>query len=71
MSFGFGGATYTNSASGDMVAMYKIGNVVRPRSNGLYIRCCSLGHGDLVFHDFGNPTRKTGYLRMDVVNRTN
>ena len=28
MSFGFGGATYTNIASGDMVAMYKIGNVV-------------------------------------------
>ena len=28
MSFGFGGATYTNTASGDMVAMYKIGNIV-------------------------------------------
>ena len=27
-SFGIGGATYTNSASGDLVAMYKIGNVV-------------------------------------------
>ena len=28
MTFGLGGATYTNIASGPMVAMYKIGNVV-------------------------------------------
>src|SRR5215471_18328710 len=28
MSFGIGGATYTNIASGPMVAMYKISNIV-------------------------------------------
>ena len=38
-------------------------------SRGLCLRYCSIGHGDLRRHDFCNPRRNTGHLRLDLGSR--